>query len=99
MSPKNIQLIGDTFAISWDDGAESYIPCEILRKKCPCAACGGEKDVLGREYKAPSAAYKPESFQLVQFQPVGGYAIGISWKDGHNSGIYPFPLLKKMGEI
>jgi len=99
MNPKNIQLIGETVAIAWDDGTESYVPCELLRRRCPCAACGGERDVLGREYKGPPISYQPESFQLLQFQLVGGYAVNFVWKDGHDSGIYPHPLLKKLGVV
>ncbi len=94
-----MQLIGDTLAIAWDDGAETYLSCELLRRRCPCAACGGERDVLGREYKGPPITYKPESFQIAQFQSVGDYAVNFVWKDGHNSGIYPYPFLKKMGEM
>ena len=41
MSPKNIQLIQNEFAMVWDDGEETYISLEHLRRCCPCAACGG----------------------------------------------------------
>jgi DUF971 family protein len=99
MSPKNIQVIQSELAIVWDDGSESYISLEKLRRYCPCAVCAGEQDVLGREYRAPPTPYKPESFELRNFQPVGGYAINFQWGDGHGSGLYPFPLLKKLGEI
>ncbi len=99
MSPKNIQIIQEELAVSWDDGSESYIPLERLRKFCPCASCGGEQDILGREYRGPPTNYKPESFQLRTFQPVGGYAINFQWGDGHGSGLYPFSLLKKLGDL
>lgn len=97
MSPKNIQLVGDTLAIVWDDESESYIPCEFLRRQCPCAGCGGERDVLGHEYKGPPISYKAESFKLLRFQLVGGYAVGFDWQDGHNTGIYTYEFLKKLG--
>lgn len=97
MNPKNIQLIQNELAMVWDDGEETYISLEHLRRCCPCAACGGERDVMGREYKAPSISYGPKSFELIRFQTVGGYAINLVWGDGHSSGIYPYPLLKKLG--
>ena len=97
MRPRDVQVIQNEIAIIWDDGNETYISLENLRRSCPCAACGGERDVLGREYKASSIPYSPISFDLVQFRVVGDYAISFAWKDGHNSGIYPYSLLKKLG--
>ncbi|MFZ4776576.1 MAG: gamma-butyrobetaine hydroxylase-like domain-containing protein [Terrimicrobiaceae bacterium] len=41
--PTAIQKIGTELAISWSDGLESYFPLEALRRKCPCAACEGER--------------------------------------------------------
>lgn len=96
---KNIQQIQDEIGIVWEDGIESYIPLERLRRQCPCASCAGEHDVMGKKYKAPPTPYKPESFQLISFHPVGGYAINFTWRDGHNTGIYPYPYLKKLGEM
>ena len=48
LEPINIQQIGDELAVAWSDGAESFLKLEMLRRACPCAACGGEPDVLGR---------------------------------------------------
>ena len=44
LEPTNIQQIGDELAIAWNDGTESFIKLETLRRACPCAACGGEPD-------------------------------------------------------
>ena len=47
LAPTNVQQIGNELAIQWSDGGESYLDLELLRRACPCAACGGEPDVLG----------------------------------------------------
>ena len=99
MTPKNIQQVQNEIAIVWADGTESYLSLERLRRCCPCAGCGGERDIMGNEYKAPTVPYTPESFQLVSFQTVGGYAINFTWRDRHNTGIYSYELLKKLGEV
>lgn len=99
MNPVNIQLIQNELAIQWDDKTESYIPLERLRRACPCASCGGEQDVLGREYRGTPTQYLPQSFEVRNFQSVGGYAINIQWGDGHAAGLYSYPLLKKLGEL
>ena len=47
LAPTNLQVIGDELAIVWNDGQESYLKLETLRRHCPCAGCGGEPDILG----------------------------------------------------
>ena len=70
LEPINIQQIGDELAVAWSDGAESFLELEMLRRACPCAACGGEPDVLGRIAR-PHVSYNDKSFKLVGFDLVG----------------------------
>jgi DUF971 family protein len=97
LEPTNIQQIGDELAISWNDGKESYLNLQMLRGACPCAACGGEPDVLGNVAR-PGVSYTDKSFQLTSFDLVGGYALQPRWADGHNTGIYSFTYLRRLGE-
>jgi DUF971 family protein len=95
LAPTNIQQIGNELAIQWNDGSESYLNLEQLRRACPCAACGGEPDVLGNVLR-PEVSYTVASFQLDGFVVVGGYALQFSWADGHSTGIYSFDYLRKL---
>lgn len=88
-------MIGRELAIAWNDGEESFFDLELLRRACPCAACGGEPDVLGRVIR-PNVSYAPSSFELASFHIVGGYAVQPRWGDGHDSGIYSFQYLKRL---
>jgi DUF971 family protein len=97
LEPTNIQQIGDEFAIAWNDGKESFLNLETLRRACPCAACGGEPDVLGNTSR-PHVSYTEKSFQLTGFDLVGGYALQPHWGDGHASGIYSFTYLRRLEE-
>jgi DUF971 family protein len=97
LEPTNIQQIGDELAISWNDGTESFIKLETLRRACPCAACGGEPDVLGNVSR-PHVSYTDQSFQLTGFEVVGGYALQPRWADGHSSGIYSFTYLRRLAD-
>ena len=97
LDPTNIQQIGDELAIAWNDSIESFLKLENLRRACPCAACGGEPDVLGYVSR-PHVTYIDKSFQLVGFDLVGGYALQPRWADGHSSGIYSFTYLRRLGE-
>jgi DUF971 family protein len=94
MRPQDIQQIGGELAIKWDDGGESFIPLEKLRRCCPCAGCQGETDILGNVYKNPGQKLPPTAFELVRFESVGGYAIQPVWRDGHATGIFSFDYLK-----
>src|SRR5438034_11668908 len=85
----NIQQNRNELAIQWNDGTESYLDLQFLRRACPCAACGGEPDVLGNIMR-PNVSYSENSFELAGFDVVGGYAIQPPWRDGHGSGIYRF---------
>ena len=67
---ENMTVIGNELALRWTDGTESYMPLEFLRKRCPCALCAGEKDILGKVYKG-NVKLGPTSFQLKRCTVVG----------------------------
>jgi len=98
LEPKNIQQIGNELAIQWNDGTESYLDLQFLRRACPCAACGGEPDVLGNVLR-PHLSYSENSFELAGFQIVGGYALQPRWQDGHETGLYSFQYLRRLSEL
>ncbi|MES2569962.1 MAG: gamma-butyrobetaine hydroxylase-like domain-containing protein, partial [Verrucomicrobiota bacterium] len=72
--PTNIQHIGDELAVAWNDGTESFLKLELMRRACPCAACGGEPDILGYVVR-PDVQYTANSFLLRGYEIVGGYAL------------------------
>jgi len=95
LEPRKIEQIGSELAIQWNDQTESYLDLQFLRRACPCAACGGEPDVLGNILR-PNVNYSENSFDLVGFQIVGGYALQPRWADGHDTGIYSFQYLRRL---
>jgi DUF971 family protein len=99
MRSSEIQQIGDQLAIKWDDGSESFVGLELMRRHCPCASCHGETDILGNVYKGPERALSGAAFNLVRLNYVGGYAVSPVWGDGHSTGIYSFEYLKRLGEM
>ena len=98
MRPQNIEAIGPELAVKWDDGTECFIPLESLRRACPCAGCKGELDIMGNLYKNPESPLTPKAFELVRLASVGGYAVQPVWADGHDSGIYSFEYLQRLGK-
>ena len=90
MRPLDIQPIGNELAIKWDDGRESYITLETLRRSCPCAGCKGEMDIMGNLYKNPEKPLAANAFELKRIVRVGSYALQPVWADGHDTGIFSF---------
>ena len=99
MNADHLERIGDFLAVRWDDGSESVIPQEILRQNCPCALCAGEPDVTGA-VRRPAHPPKlgPGSFELVGMERIGAYAVALTWGDGHQTGIYTWDMLRRLGD-
>ena len=98
MRPVDLQPIGEELAIKWEDGNESFIRLEQLRRQCPCAGCRGEMDIMGNLYKNPAKPLSPLAFRLVRLERVGTYGIQPVWADGHNSGIFAFDYLWQLAQ-
>jgi DUF971 family protein len=97
MQPKQIKIENkENLLIKWDEGDESRIGLKYLRDECPCANCKGET-VLLKTYRPPKPqTTNPDMYKIKNIEAVGGYAIQVSWKDGHNMGIYSWEYLKKL---
>lgn len=81
--------------IKWEDGKESLISLDKLRKFCPCATCIAQRD---KQSKSFIPIMNENQVKISNISQVGSYAIGITWKDGHSTGIYEYTFLKKLSE-
>lgn len=95
---QQVTVIGAELALAFADGRELYLPLPLLRRACPCAACQGEPDALGRVVR-PRVEHGPRAFELVKFELVGGYALQLHWADGHAYGIYTYPYLIQLATL
>jgi prepilin-type processing-associated H-X9-DG protein len=43
--------------------------------------------------------YREGAFNLLKLEPVGGYAMQMTWADGHASGIYSYEYLRKLAAM
>lgn len=80
--------------IQWADGTDLEYDFRGLRLACACAKCIDEN--TGEKLLTP--AMVPLDVKAMTIESVGQYAIRILWSDGHSTGIYPFPLLRHVGE-
>lgn len=81
-----------TFEISWDNGEIDRIPHVLLRGYCPCAGCQGHGGSIRFQDVGPGLP-----LELREIAEVGRYALGLTWGDGHSTGIYPFEFFHRLG--
>lgn len=98
MKPKQIKVALGAFEVVWENGESWKIPITYLRDECPCAGCKGETILLHTYKPLETGPKTPEMYQLAGVQPVGGYAVQLSWKDGHDSGLYSWEYLKQLAD-
>ena len=89
--------------ILWSAGQRVFYPSKLLRSKCPCASCAenrGEsnhsKPLTGAAKLRVLSATVEEELNLEKIWPVGNYALGMRWGDGHDSGIYTYTFLREL---
>lgn len=80
--------------IRWPDGAESDLPNLRVRASCSCARCVDE--YTGEQLLVVSSI--PPDIEVKEIQPLGNYAVNITWSDGHSSGIYSWDHLKRLAQ-
>ena len=99
MSPNQIKILKkDKLRITWEDSTEIILSLKYMRDQCPCAGCKGET-ILLKTYRPPAPiVVTPEMYQVKNIEVVGDYAIQITWKDGHNTGIYSWDYIKQLEE-
>lgn len=82
--------------VEWLDGTASAIPFARLRRGCPCAVCRGELGRPGRFQLDPELRSGED--ELADIELVGNYGLKVIWADGHDTGIYRFEQLRRLGE-
>jgi DUF971 family protein len=77
--------------VAFDDGARFALPAEYLRVESPSAEVQGH----GPGQKVLVAGRREVG--ILRVEPVGHYAIRIAFDDLHDSGIYSWAYLHKLG--
>ncbi len=91
--PTNIKLhqISAILEISFDNGQTYNLPCEYLRVYTPSA------EALGHGPGQEILQVGKENVTINEIKPIGNYAVAFVFSDGHNTGIYSWDLLYKLG--
>ena len=98
--PKAVNIQDDDIlSIDWMDGTTTQHSMAQLRKECPCANCRIEREKLAKPGPVlrvlDSAAPTLTQARVLEFSPVGRYALAFVFNDGHSTGIFTFDFLKQ----
>lgn len=91
--PTDIKLhkVSRVLEVSFENGQTFQLPCEYLRVFTPSA------EALGHGPGQETLQVGKESVAIDSIRPIGNYGIAPNFTDGHNSGIYTWELLYKLG--
>ncbi|MBV9550538.1 MAG: DUF971 domain-containing protein [Alphaproteobacteria bacterium] len=80
----------DCLTISFDDGKRFALSAEYLRVESPSAEV--------RRHGSPKQIVRgKQAVKITALEPVGNYAVRILFDDGHDSGLYSWDFLVKLG--
>lgn len=77
---------------SFEDGVSVRVPYELLRVESPSA------EVQGHAPDQKTLVMDKQDVDITEAEPVGRYAVRLTFSDGHNSGIFSWDLIRELGE-
>jgi len=78
--------------VGWADGTQYQLPCEYLRVFSPSA------ELQGHGLPEPMLIGGKREVNIEKVVPVGRYAVKLAFDDGHDTGLYSWPVLRELGE-
>lgn len=92
--PQEIRLskTKDSLFVKFDNGYETTLSAELLRVESPSAEVQGHG--VGQKITPSGKA----NVNISALEPVGNYAIRISFSDGHDTGLFSWDTLYDYGK-
>lgn len=78
--------------ISFEDGVQTRLSCELLRVLSPSA------EVRGHGPGQEILQLGKEQVNITAIEPVGRYAVKLRFDDGHDTGIYSWDYLYHLAQ-
>jgi DUF971 family protein len=77
--------------VSFDDGKRYELPFEFLRVHSPSA------EVQGHSPEQRVLVLDKQNVGIRAVEPIGQYAVKLSFDDGHDTGLYTWKYLHQLG--
>ena len=93
--PSRFRILTDdrVLELTWPDGRLDRIDFRRLRQSCPCANCIDETTGI-RTLDVDGIS---QEIQPVDVGYSGSYAVKFTWSDGHDTGLYTWEHLDRVG--
>ena len=91
--PREIRLSKDrrTLTVGFDNGETHALPAEYLRVFSPSA------EVQGHSPEQRKLVAGKQAVEILRVEPIGNYAVKLHFDDMHNTGLYSWSYLRKLG--
>jgi DUF971 family protein len=91
--PVEIRLnpAGDLLTVAFEDGSRFELAAQYLRVESPSA------EVRGHGGGPKTIVKDKQAVKISGLEPVGNYALRIGFDDGHDSGLFSWAYLHKLG--
>ncbi len=101
LQPSELSLIApDRLQIVWSDGEVRQYQVRELRENCPCATClEKQSDDKPTPMLQILSVEETQPLRITKMTPMGHYAYGIEFSDGHDTGLYTLDLLRALGSV
>lgn len=86
-----IQDQGRNLQVKFQSGEEHTLSAEFLRVESPSA------EVKGHGPGQEQLVFGKRNVVIKKVEPVGSYAIRLIFSDGHDTGLFTWPYLAKLG--
>lgn len=92
--PTEIRLSKDrrTLHVAFEDGASHALSAELLRVESPSA------EVQGHGPTQKKTIPGKREVEILKVEPVGHYAVKLTFDDMHDTGIFGWDYLRELGE-
>ena len=81
----------DALTVGFDNGDSFTLSAEYLRVESPSA------EVQGHSPDQKKTVPGKRNVTIVSLEPVGNYAVRIGFDDGHDTGLYSWEYLHRLG--
>ncbi len=92
--PTEIRLQKDrkVLVVAFDDGHSHALSAEYLRVHSPSA------EVQGHHPDQRVTVAGKRNAEIAAIEPVGNYAVRLTFNDGHDTGLFSWSLLNRLGQ-
>lgn len=77
--------------VSFDDGNKFKLSAELLRVESPSA------EVQGHDPSEKKLVRNKKNVAIMKIEPIGNYAVRLVFDDMHDTGIYSWDVLHRLG--